>query len=82
MTARTEEMTTAAVNGVQLAYKFHGTGEIPLVMVHGALLTQQNWDWVIPHLPDSFRFPKKLPPVLGPARGRVQAPWPAASGSP
>jgi pimeloyl-ACP methyl ester carboxylesterase len=55
MTARTEVMTTATVNGVQLPYKIHGTGEIPLVMVHGALETHQNWDWVIPHLPDSFR---------------------------
>jgi pimeloyl-ACP methyl ester carboxylesterase len=50
-----EEMATAVVNGVELAYKIHGTGEIPLVMVHGALETHQNWDWVVPHLPDSFR---------------------------
>jgi pimeloyl-ACP methyl ester carboxylesterase len=55
MTTRTENITRVDINGVQLAYKFHGTGVIPLVMVHGALLTHQNWEWVVPHLPDSFR---------------------------
>jgi pimeloyl-ACP methyl ester carboxylesterase len=48
------EMAMATINGVRLAYETHGTGQIPLVMVHGALLTHQNWDWVVPHLPDSF----------------------------
>jgi pimeloyl-ACP methyl ester carboxylesterase len=55
MTTRTEEMTTAAVNGVRLAYEISGTGEIPLVMVHGGLESRRNWDWVVPHLADSFR---------------------------
>jgi len=55
MTTRTEKMATAVVNGVRLAYEIRGTGEIPLVMVHGALETHQNWDRVVPHLPDSFR---------------------------
>jgi pimeloyl-ACP methyl ester carboxylesterase len=47
-------MAMATINGVRLAYEIQGTGEIPLVMVHGALETHQNWDWVLPHLPDSF----------------------------
>jgi pimeloyl-ACP methyl ester carboxylesterase len=55
MTRRTEELATAVVNGTRLAYVIHGTGEIPLVMVHGALETHQNWDWVVPHLSDSLR---------------------------
>jgi pimeloyl-ACP methyl ester carboxylesterase len=55
MIRRTEELATAAVNGARLAYVIHGTGEIPLVMVHGALETHQNWDWMVPHLSDSFR---------------------------
>jgi len=54
MTTRTGDIATADANGIRLAYRIHGTGEIPLVMVHGALETHQNWDWVAPHLPDSF----------------------------
>jgi len=55
MTTRTKEVATADVNGVRLAYEFHGTGEIPLVMVHGGLESRQNWNWVVPHLAASFR---------------------------
>jgi len=55
MTNRTEEMATAVVNGVRLAYEISGTGEIPLVMVHGGFESHQNWDWVAPHLAKSFR---------------------------
>ncbi len=43
------------VNGVRLAYEIHGTGEIPLVMVHGGFESRRTWDWVLPHLADSFR---------------------------
>jgi len=43
------------VNGVQLAYEIHGTGEIPLVMVHGGFESRRTWDRVVPHLADSFR---------------------------
>jgi pimeloyl-ACP methyl ester carboxylesterase len=55
MTTRMEKMTTADANGVRLAYEIHATGEIPLVMVHGSWLSRRNWDWVVPHLADSFR---------------------------
>jgi pimeloyl-ACP methyl ester carboxylesterase len=55
MTQRTEEMTTAVVNGVRLAYEISGTGEIPLVMVHGGFESHRTWDRVVPHLADSFR---------------------------
>ena len=43
------------VNGVRLAYEIHGTGEIPLVLVHGWLESRRTWDRVVPHLDDSFR---------------------------
>ena len=43
------------VNGVRLAYEIHGEGEIPLVLVHGAFESRRTWDWVVPHLADSFR---------------------------
>lgn len=43
------------VNGVRIAYEIHGTGEIPLVMVHGGFESRRTWDWVVPHLADSFR---------------------------
>ncbi len=55
MATEIEETTTARVNGVRLAYEFHGTGGVPLVMVHGSLLSRRNWDLVVPHLEDSFR---------------------------
>ena len=55
MIRRTEEMATAVVNGVRLAYEISGTGEIPLVMVHGGLESHKNWDWVVPHLAKAFR---------------------------
>jgi pimeloyl-ACP methyl ester carboxylesterase len=56
MANRREDMATAVVNDARLAYELHGTGEVPLVMVHGGLETHQNWDWVVPHLADSFRL--------------------------
>jgi pimeloyl-ACP methyl ester carboxylesterase len=55
VTMRTEEMATAVVNGVRLAYEISGTGEIPLVMVHGGLESHHHWDWVAPHLAKAFR---------------------------
>jgi len=48
-------MTMVTVNGVRLAYEIHGTGEIPLVMVHGSWLSRRTWDSVVPHLAKSFR---------------------------
>ncbi len=46
---------TAVVNGVRLAYEMSGTGDIPLVMVHGSWLNRRNWDFAVPRLADSFR---------------------------
>jgi pimeloyl-ACP methyl ester carboxylesterase len=44
------------VNGVQMACEIHGTGEIPLVMVHGGFESLRAWDLVVPHLTDLFRL--------------------------
>jgi len=46
---------TVTVNGVRLAYEISGTGAIPLIMVHGGFMSRRAWDWVVPHLADSFR---------------------------
>jgi pimeloyl-ACP methyl ester carboxylesterase len=52
-----EEFTVSSVmvNGVRLAYEIHGSGEIPLVMVHGSWLAGGQWDPVVPKLAASFR---------------------------
>ena len=46
---------TVTVNGIRLAYEIHGTGDIPLVMVHGSWLARRQWDPVVPKLAESFR---------------------------
>ncbi|TVP68146.1 MAG: alpha/beta hydrolase [Nitriliruptor sp.] len=48
-------MPSLTVNGVRLAYQIHGTGEIPLVMVHGSWLAGEQWDPVVSHVAESFR---------------------------
>jgi pimeloyl-ACP methyl ester carboxylesterase len=48
-------MATANVNGVRLFYEITGTGEIPLVLVHGSWVSHHSWDLVVPRLARSFR---------------------------
>ena len=48
-------MSMITVNGVRLAYEIQGSGEIPLVMVHGGFESRRAWDRVVPHLAASFR---------------------------
>ncbi len=48
-------MATANVNGIRLFYELSGTGEIPLVLVHGSWVSHHDWDLVVPGLADSFR---------------------------
>jgi pimeloyl-ACP methyl ester carboxylesterase len=48
-------MATANVNGVRLFYELSGTGEVPLVFVHGSWGSHHNWDLVVPRLAGSFR---------------------------
>ena len=48
-------MPMVTINGVRLSYEISGTGEIPLVMVHGSWTARRQWDPVVPHLADAFR---------------------------
>ena len=48
-------MTLVTVNGVRLSYEISGTGEIPLILVHGSWLDRRQWDPATPLLQDSFR---------------------------
>jgi pimeloyl-ACP methyl ester carboxylesterase len=42
---------------VRLFYELSGTGEVPLVFVHGSWESHHNWDLVVPGLAASFRVP-------------------------
>ncbi len=48
-------MATAKVNGVQLFYEFTGSGDVPLILVHGSWDSHYDWDLVVPRLSESFR---------------------------
>jgi pimeloyl-ACP methyl ester carboxylesterase len=48
-------MPTADVNNVKLFYELSGTGEIPIVFVHGAWVSHHQWDPVVQRLTQSFR---------------------------
>lgn len=39
-------MATISVNGVKLLYELHGTGDYPLVLVHGSWASHQNGTWL------------------------------------
>lgn len=47
-------MARAEVNGVQLFYQLNGTGDVPLVLVHGSWDSHEDWDTLVPLLSDSF----------------------------
>ena len=48
-------MATARVNGVRLFYERHGTGAVPLALVHGSWDSHHDWDLVVPRLAETFR---------------------------
>jgi len=48
-------MAIARVYGVRLFYESTGTGEIPLVLVHGSWSSQRGWNVVMPALAEAFR---------------------------
>jgi pimeloyl-ACP methyl ester carboxylesterase len=51
---QTQEQGTREVNGVQLYYELHGSGE-PLVLVHGSWGDATGWAFVVPTLAENFR---------------------------
>lgn len=48
-------MPMPRVNGVQLFCELNGSGDIPLVFVHGSWASHNDWNRVVPRLADSFR---------------------------
>lgn len=68
-------MATAHINGVQLFYELSGTGEVPLVLVHGSWVSHHSWDLVVPRLVQSFRV------LAYDRRGHSESQRPTAQGS-
>jgi pimeloyl-ACP methyl ester carboxylesterase len=48
-------MPDATINGVRLHYEQEGSGEVPLVLVHGSWVSHRAWDRLVPHLSGAFR---------------------------
>jgi pimeloyl-ACP methyl ester carboxylesterase len=68
-------MSIANVNGVGLYYKISGSGEIPIVLVHGSWASHHTWDAIVPLLTDVFRV------VTYDRRGHSQSERPPGQGS-
>lgn len=49
-------MATVRVNGVELYYELHGTGSVPLAVVHGSWDSHGDFDLLVPQLTDAFRI--------------------------
>jgi pimeloyl-ACP methyl ester carboxylesterase len=69
------KMATAEVNGVQLFYELNGSGDVPLVLVHGSWDSHDVWNLVVPRLADSFRV------LTYDRRGHSQSERPTGPGS-
>jgi pimeloyl-ACP methyl ester carboxylesterase len=68
-------MTTATVNGTRLFYELHGTGAVPVVLVHGSWDSHHVWDLVVPPLAEMFRI------LTYDRRGHSQSERPAGQAS-
>lgn len=68
-------MAHTHVNGLRFFYELNGTGEIPLVLVHGSWSSHHTWDRVAPRLAESFRV------LTYDRRGHSQSERPAGQGS-
>ena len=68
-------MATARVNGIQLYYESHGSGDKPIVLVHGAWSSHNTWDAIVPLLAESFRV------LTYDRRGHSQSERPPGQGS-
>ena len=68
-------MPVAAVNGVRIYYEVSGSGETPLLLVHGSWDSHLDWVEVVPLLSDSFRV------VSYDRRGHSQSERPSGQGS-
>jgi pimeloyl-ACP methyl ester carboxylesterase len=68
-------MPIANVNGVQLFYELSGTGEVPIVFVHGEWVSHYQWNLIVPKLSHSFRV------LTYDRRGHSQSQRPPGQGS-
>ena len=68
-------MPTAQVNGVRLFFELTGTGDDPLVLVHGSWDSHHGWDLVVRPLAESFRV------LTYDRRGHSQSERPSGQGS-
>lgn len=68
-------MATESINGVLLRYELTGTGEVPLVLVHGSWGSYRNWDLVVPRLARSFQV------LTYDRRGHCESECPTGQGS-
>jgi len=48
-------MPIEEINGVRLRFEASGSGDVPVVLVHGSWGSHHNWDLVSPGLAESFR---------------------------
>jgi pimeloyl-ACP methyl ester carboxylesterase len=48
-------MATANINGIRIYYELSGTGEIPLVLVHGSWVSHHDWEFIRSGLDNNFR---------------------------
>ncbi len=62
-------------NGIRLFYELGGTGDTPLVLVHGSWDDHHVWEPLVPHLVGDFRI------LTYDRRGHSQSQRPAAQGS-
>jgi len=68
-------MPTTTVNGIRLFYELGGTGNLPLVLVHGSWGSHHGWDLVTEGLRTSFRV------LAYDRRGHSASERPSAPGS-
>lgn len=67
-------MGKAKVNGVELFYELSGSGDVPLVFVHGAWSWHSTWNRIVPALS------KTLPVLVYDRRGHAQSQHSAGQG--
>jgi pimeloyl-ACP methyl ester carboxylesterase len=50
MTDTTPQTGYAAVNGLDMYYEIHGSGGVPVILLHGAYMTIASMSWLLPAL--------------------------------
>ena len=68
-------MPIANVNGIQIYYELAGSGETPIVLVHGSWSSLNTWDSIVPLLAESYHV------LTYDRRGHSQSERPPGQGS-